>query len=90
MLKEGGFYRTGERILYEMSAKIDQLEQSGELSDLKQQVLDTDKFCTTEMQSFKQQVKAAKEQRKELREQAEFLAEEERTQQFLSKFLNHA
>lgn len=81
MLKEGGFYRTGERILYEMSAKIDQLEQSGELSDLKQQVLDTDKFCTTEMQSFKQQVKAAKEQRKELREQAEFLAEEERTQQ---------
>lgn len=81
MLKEGGFYREGERVLYEMSAEIDQLERSEELACLKQRVIDTDHLCKTEMQSFKQQVKEAKGQRKGLREQAELFPEEQRGQQ---------
>lgn len=81
MLKEGGFYREGERVLYEMSAEIDQLEQSEELVHLKQRVVDMDQFCKTEMLSFKEQVKAAKEERKILREQAELLIEEQRDEQ---------
>ena len=64
MLQDGGFYRTGERLLYEMSAEIDQLEKSEELLDLKQQVTDTEVSCKEEMQSFKQQVKISKADRK--------------------------
>ena len=78
MLQDGGFYRTGERLLYEMSAEIDQLEKSEELLDLKQQVTDTEVSCKEEMQSFKQQVKISKADRKIKREQAELLPEDER------------
>lgn len=78
MLKEDGFYRKGERILYEMSAEIEQLEKSTELAQLKQNVVDTETFCKEEMQSFKQQVKTAKADRKEQREHAASLPEEEK------------
>lgn len=78
MLKEDGFYRKGERLLYEMSTEIDQLEKSKELLDLKQQVTDTEVFCKEEMQSFKQQVKATKADRKIKREEAELLSEDEK------------
>lgn len=78
MLQEDGFYRQGERILYEMSAEIEQLEHSGELVQLKQNLIDTETFCREEMQSFKQQVKDAKADRKQLREQAGQFPDEER------------
>lgn len=80
MLKEDGFYRKGERHLYEMSAEIDQLEKSEELVQLKKQVVDVDAFCKEEMQAFKQQVKIAKEERKIQRELAKSLPESEQSE----------
>lgn len=78
MLQEDGFYRTGERVLYEMSAAIEQLERSDELTRLKQQVIDTEHSCKEEMQLLKQQMKVSKEERKIKREEAELLPEEEK------------
>lgn len=78
MLQKDGFYRTGERILYEMSAEIEQMERSNELIRLKQQVIDTEQACKEEMQSLKQQVKVSKEERKRKREEAESLPDQEK------------
>ena len=78
MLKEDGFYRKGERLLYEMSSGINQLEKSEELARLKRQLTDTEEWCKNEMQTFKQQVKITKAERKIKREQAGSLPEEER------------
>jgi tRNA pseudouridine32 synthase/23S rRNA pseudouridine746 synthase len=77
MLQEDGFYRKGERLLYEMSAQIQQLEQSEELLQLKQQVVDTDNFCNEEIFLLKQQIKEAKTERKTKREEVKLLPESE-------------
>ncbi len=78
MLGEDGFYRKGERLLYEMSAEIEQLERSEELTRLKQQMTDTEECCRNEMQLLRQQVKEAKRERKDQREKAGSLPEQEK------------
>ncbi len=78
MLKEGDFYRKSERLLYEMSDEIESLKSSPELLQLKQNVIDTDIVCKDEMSNFKQKVKESKIERKNKRELAELLPQEEK------------
>lgn len=78
MLGENGFYRKGERLLYEMSAEIEGLEQSEELTRLRQRVTDTDECCRNEMQLLRKQVKETKNERKKLREKLASLPDQEK------------
>lgn len=78
MLGEDGFYRKGERLLYEMSAEIEQMERSEELVRLKQRVIDTEESCRNEMQLVRQQVREGKSERKNQREKAESLPDREK------------
>lgn len=78
MLEEDGFYRTSERQLVEMTTVIEQLENSDELKQLRQQVAETDERFTEEIRLLKDQIKEGKSERKKMREQAETLPENEK------------
>lgn len=78
MLEEDGFYRTSERQLVEMTTIIEQLENSDELKQLRQQVAETDERFTEEIRVLKEQIKEGKSDRKTRRENAETLPENEK------------
>lgn len=78
MLEEDGFYRTSERQLVEMTTIIEQLENSDELKQLRQQVAETDERFTEEIRVLKEQIKEGKSDRKTRRENAEILPENEK------------
>src|SRR5690606_2387855 len=60
MLKTDGFYREGERKLYQMSDEIIALEKSEELLKLKQNLLQVEANCQEEMRLLKEQIAASK------------------------------
>lgn len=78
ILKADGFYRSSEKTLYAMSDEIQQLEQSQELYELKKKVVSTDAFCSDEMINYKSEIKSSKEERKQLREQADHLPDDQK------------
>lgn len=80
MLKEDGFYRKGEHLLYEMTAEIESMENAEEYLRLKKNVIDTDVFCKEEMQSFKEQFKANKALRHERREKLDEYSDQKRSE----------
>lgn len=82
MLEEDGFYRTNERQLVEMTTVIEQLENSEELKQLRQNVIETDELFTEELRILKEKVKEGKSERKTMREQAETLPEDEKLELF--------
>jgi tRNA pseudouridine32 synthase / 23S rRNA pseudouridine746 synthase len=77
MLKVDGFYRQGERKLYEMNDVISALEQSEELKYLRQQAIEIETSCNEAMQQLKQSIKDSKEFRKQERERIAILPESE-------------
>src|SRR5690606_18774719 len=67
MLKTDGFYREGERKLYQMSDEIIALEKSPTLQLLKQTLVQVEANCQEEMRLLKEQIAASKMRRQAIR-----------------------
>ena len=71
MLKEGSFFKRGERIISDINAQVNQILDSAEYRNCKQNLLEAERESQLEISQLKAKIKSAKETRDKIRQSAQ-------------------